>query len=204
VSSSLRRSSVVAFLFALLACAAVSPPAHAIGPCDADVPPDSCYQTFEETQAQSLGVSNGTASAITSSPSGINCGSDCSQNYNATRTCDGFGCGDWVYPSVTLTSGTPPAGYQASWSGCDSSTSTTCTLEVVGTKNVSLGWNDVQAPSLTFTQPAKRGPNATSVTASATDNSGAVTYNWTVDGAAQGSNAVPVATIEVVAGAVQP
>ena len=196
----MRGSSSVVALIVLLACAAIASPAHAIGPCDSDTPPDSCFDTFEETQAQSLSVTNATAAAVTSSPSGINCGADCSQNYNATRTCDGFGCEDWVYPSVTLTSGTPPVGYQASWSGCDSTTSATCTLTMEGPKTVSR--SGLRPGAVAHLRPtrqarAERGERD----GQRHRQRGAVpTYNWTVDGAEQSSHGSALSVLSLSAG----
>jgi hypothetical protein len=132
-------------------------------------------------------------SAITSSPSGLNCGATCSTSQTVSALCDP----DCAWPAATtwtLTATAPPAGYTASWTGCDSSTATSCSTsagdETTGsaTRNVSLSWADTTAPTVTFNPPAKVGPSNYNVGASASDNSGAVaSYQWAVDGVTQGA-----------------
>ncbi|MBF0517899.1 MAG: hypothetical protein HQK97_12470, partial [Nitrospirae bacterium] len=71
-----------------------------------------------------LTVNNSGNGTITSSPSGISCGSACSTPYAAGA-------------SVTLTA-TPNTGYTfSSWSGCDSTSGSECTIAMSSDKSVS-------------------------------------------------------------------
>lgn len=71
-----------------------------------------------------LSVSKSGSGTITSSPSGINCGSTCGANYTSGT-------------SVTLTE-SPSSGYTfSSWGGSCSGSGTTCTVSMTGTKSVS-------------------------------------------------------------------
>ena len=72
----------------------------------------------------SVSVTGTGTGTVTSSPSGINCGADCSETYN-----DGT--------SVTLTA-TPGVGQGfTGWGGACSGTSTTCTLSMTAARSVS-------------------------------------------------------------------
>jgi|GEM_PF-3440072 len=78
----------------------------------------------------SLSVSksgNGTGT-ITSAPAGINCGTSCSATYN-------------INTSVTLTATSDVTSNFTSWSGCDSTNGTSCTVNMTGAKT----------PTATFT-----------------------------------------------------
>jgi hypothetical protein len=68
------------------------------------------------------------AGTVTSSPAGINCGSDCNERYTSGQ-------------SVTLNA-TPAAGSSfAGWSGCNSSTGTSCVVSMTAAKTVSAAFN---------------------------------------------------------------
>ena len=85
----------------------------------------SCGEDSTPPTEYSLGVDKtGTGSGtVTSDPVGIDCGGDCGESYEGGTT-------------VTL-SATPDGGSVLSdWSGCDSATGTTCTVEMNGDKSV--------------------------------------------------------------------
>ena len=60
---------------------------------------------------------------VTSSPAGINCGADCSELYN-------------INTPVTLTAAPDANSTFTSWSGCDSTNGTACTVTLTAAKNV--------------------------------------------------------------------
>jgi fibronectin type 3 domain-containing protein len=111
---------------------------------------------FDSAYAVNFSKSGSAASSITvqSSPAGINCGGLCtsaSYSYNQGQT-------------VTL-SATPTAGYTTVWTGCDSSTVTTCTINSISANKT-----------------------VTAVFTTATESTGLVA-NWTFD-EASGSTAI--------------
>lgn len=65
---------------------------------------------------------------VTSSPAGINCGGDCAEAY-----ADGT--------SVVLTAAPAANSNLASWTGCDSTTATTCTVAINAVRNVTATFN---------------------------------------------------------------
>lgn len=72
---------------------------------------------------------SGTGSGIvTSSPSGISCGSDCTEDYTSGT-------------SVTLTASADTGSVFAGWSGACSGTSTTCTVTMTEAKSVTATFN---------------------------------------------------------------
>ena len=95
--------------------------------------PNMCTVTMDQARSVTatfaaiiwpLSVSVTGTGTVTSSPSGINCGADCSETYN-----DGT--------SVTLTA-TPGVGQGfTGWGGACSGTSTTCTLSMTAARSVS-------------------------------------------------------------------
>lgn len=74
----------------------------------------------------SLSVQRGgnPAGLVTSSPGGINCGSTCTASYSGGST-------------VTLTATGAPVG---SWTGCDSFTATTCTVNVTSNRSLNVSF----------------------------------------------------------------
>jgi hypothetical protein len=182
----LDRSRATALLLAIattiLLAATHATPAYAISPCDGDNPPSSCFDTHTENQARTLTVTR-SAGTVTSSPSGISCGSTCSASFNATRECDYYDCTDWSDPSVTLTAASGPSGFAPAWSGCTPSGST-CAVTLDASKSVSLGWTDVTDPTVGMTINSvnnKVGPSAI-VSAVAGDNAGVSKVDFFVDG----------------------
>jgi hypothetical protein len=69
-----------------------------------------------------LGSGNGT---VTSSPSGVNCGTDCSESYA-------------IGTVVTLTGS--PAALVTGWSGCDTVSGATCTVTMSSAKSVTASF----------------------------------------------------------------
>jgi List-Bact-rpt repeat protein len=94
------------------------------------------------------GAGSGT---ITSSPTGINCGNDCSESYAGGAT-------------VALTATASSGSTFASWSACDSTSGTTCTVQMSAAKTVTATFN-VQAVNYTLTV-SKSGAGSGSVTSS--------------------------------------
>ncbi len=79
------------------------------------------------------------AGAVTSVPAGISCGADCAQAY-----ADGT--------SVTLTATPASNSNLASWSGCDSVTTTTCTVAINAARNVTATFDLNPPQALTVTK----------------------------------------------------
>jgi hypothetical protein len=78
--------------------------------------------TLAVSKTSTLGLGSGT---VTSSPAGINCGSICSASYVSGTT-------------VVLTATPDLLSGVAGWTGCDSSTATTCTVDVNAAKAVTV------------------------------------------------------------------
>lgn len=86
------------------------------------------FNTTATTRALSITKAGAGTGTVTSSPSGINCGSACSANYaNAT--------------SVTLTAAAASGSTFGGWSGDCSGTGTTCTLSMTAARNVTATFN---------------------------------------------------------------
>ena len=93
--------------------------------------------TFAPVPTHALHVYTGaSAGAVTSSPSGISCGSTCSATYNADQT-------------VTLTAAVPPGYVLDSWSGCDTTSGDTCTVAMSSDRSVWL-YTSIQTYNLTI------------------------------------------------------
>jgi hypothetical protein len=75
------------------------------------------------TQTKQLTVVRNGSGSVTSSPSGINCGSTCSAAF-ATNT------------SVTLTATTLNGSVFSGWNGCDTASGTTCTVTMSASRSV--------------------------------------------------------------------
>jgi hypothetical protein len=92
---------------------------------------------------------------VTSNPTGINCGADCTENYTSGT-------------SVTLTAA-PASGWSfSSWGGDCSGTSTTCTITMNSAKNVTA----------TFTQPTQQTPTISAPATSTGSFSVSISYTW--------------------------
>ncbi|MFZ3137286.1 MAG: CARDB domain-containing protein [Thermodesulfovibrionales bacterium] len=84
--------------------------------------------TTEDTEYYVLNFSTIGSGIVTSNPSGINCGLDCSETFDKDTI-------------VTLTA-TADSGYIFSaWSGCDSISGNTCTVAMNGNKNVTANFS---------------------------------------------------------------
>jgi Divergent InlB B-repeat domain/RTX calcium-binding nonapeptide repeat (4 copies) len=94
---------------------------------------------------------NGSSGTVTSSPSGINCGSDCDESY-VTGT------------EVTLTATADSGSAFVSWSGCDSTNGNQCTVTMSAAKNVTATFKKVWDLTVTKTTPG--GGGAGTVTSS--------------------------------------
>ncbi|MEA2311153.1 MAG: large repetitive protein [Solirubrobacteraceae bacterium] len=195
MSRSIRSLIVLAGAVAAVAVAHVATAPAA--PCTACLPipiptPISTPISTTVTATRTLQVTAPPRAGVTSDPAGIKCGRLCTTSVDVTgdcpRACVFPGASTW-----TLSAEAPPAGFAATWDGCTSPTDTSCVASAgssrlgEATATVTLTWTDVQAPTVTFIQPAKIGPSHDSVSATATDNSSsALSFDWTVDGAPSG------------------
>jgi uncharacterized repeat protein (TIGR02543 family) len=92
----------------------------------------SASATFTTNSYMFSVTKNGTGSGtVTSSPTGIDCGSDCSQGFDHGQ-------------QVVLTAARDADSNQTaiSWTGCDSSTGTTCNVTVNGAENVAATFTE--------------------------------------------------------------
>jgi len=105
------------------------------------------WEIAEEPPIQ-LSVTVQGAGDVTSTPAGINCGSDCSETYD-------------VVTGVTLTATPSGSAVFAGWSGACTGTATTCTLTMNGPKLVTASFSN--KPVLTVT---KAGSGSGSVSSS--------------------------------------
>jgi len=85
-----------------------------------------------------MGSAAGVAS-VTSSPTGINCGADCTEEYPGGTT-------------VVLTASAPAGSVFAGFTGCDRSTTTTCTVNVTALRNVTATFTSVPLRNLTVSR----------------------------------------------------
>src|SRR3954454_16106142 len=72
------------------------------------------------TAKRSITVSRPAGATVTGS--GINCGSTCTNSVTVGGFCDGADCSYDPATTWSLTATAPPAGYTATWTGCDSAT----------------------------------------------------------------------------------
>jgi hypothetical protein len=193
----------MALLAALAAFALSTGSAAAIPPqCDPTQDPEcgGGGGPFTEFGSRTLTVNRNGAGHVGSSPSGIDCGTDCSAVASVSHECDDFDCGSWPPASTwTLTASGGPTGYSASWSAPGCAVGPTCNVslgdESTGDDDVTVNvsWVDTQKPTVNFNAvAAKFGPAQPSISASGTDNSGSVArYEWRIDNvlqAGQGSS----------------
>jgi hypothetical protein len=175
-------------LFAIAALLALSGggSASAFG-CNPDTDPgcDPGTGIITTHPTVTLTVSGGSRGTITDDAGHISCGSgatDCTQSYSSTRTCDGEDC-TTTGPAVTLTASGGGAGYDPTWTGCDSASGSTCSITMDSNHNVSLAWTDVANPTVALSNPASKAGPSTIFTATAADNSGVVSrVEFYVDG----------------------
>ena len=178
------------------------------GPGSASAIPPSCDDpsecTWTEDGDRTLTVTR-TAGTITGT--GINCGSDCSDNQPVIRSCEvGDGCADWPDATTwTLTASNGPAGYSAQWSACGRAP--TCSVSLGSASKgddsatVALSWVDTAKPSVTFAPPVKVGPSGYNVSAGGADNSGSIHhFAWWVDGQAQATTGSALSLSGVASG----
>ena len=64
--------------------------------------------------------------SVTSSPAGINCGTDCTENYI-------------IHTTVTLTAN-PGIGLVTGWDGCDASNGNQCTVKMESARQVTANF----------------------------------------------------------------
>ena len=122
------------------------------------------------------GVAVGT---VTSSPAGISCGDDCTEDFPQVTECfeNQHGaeiCNDFPQ-SVTLTAGAANGFAISGWSGCGSSAGNECSVSMATDKTVTAAYTDVASPSVSLTEPSA-GARSGSVEFKAT-----AADNWEVD-----------------------
>jgi len=129
-----------------------------------------------------LSVNKNGAGTVTSSPSGINCGSTCSAQFNRGT-------------SVTLTA-SPSAGYYlSSWSGCDSASGNTCSVTMNSDRSVTVSFSQciysIDPTSKTFDYKGGTGSISVSTNSScswtATSNCSWVTITSGASGSGNGT-----------------
>jgi hypothetical protein len=176
---------LAAFALAVLLLIAAHPrAAHAENPCDADNPPDYCFETYDDSTTATLTVNMPGGAHVVSSGGLLDCTASCSRSRTYTRTCSPVsGCPDFVYSDYTLSASGGPAGYAPAWTNCGWISGTICGLTLDASRTVTLGWADVTPPTIAFSPPAKVGA-ATTIGASGSDNSGSWSFDWWVDGTA--------------------
>lgn len=103
----------------------------------ADSSSDSVVITVKNLYALTVTKAGTGSGTVTSSPAGINCGSDCSESYTYNT-------------SVTLTAAVSVGSTFAGWSGNCSGTATTCSLTMSAAKSVTATFN-MNLPSANVT-----------------------------------------------------
>ena len=103
--------------------------------CKIDTERSSSLAAFKGTTPTSnkfsLSISKLGNGNVASSPAGINCGEDCTEEYTEDTNNE---------PSITLTA-TPETGYGfSSWIGCDSSDGNTCTVVINSNKTITANF----------------------------------------------------------------
>jgi hypothetical protein len=185
------RWSVAIIVAAVLALAAVgivlsSKPVQALD-CDPTI--QDCSGGGTTTHIiNTLTVSTSGNGTVTSSDGGINCGSDCSQNYNYSIFCDTNGdCTTPDYVTVGLNPSPAPGYSLVSWSG-DCAGAGSCAVTMDDDRTVSAQFADLTNPTVSLTSPSNNTKVGTSFTASATasDGAGVASVQFLVDGVSQG------------------
>jgi hypothetical protein len=147
---------------------------------------------------------------VTSSPAGINCGSDCAHTWTYTVDCSSDPeCAYSDVTTVALSASGGPSGYSPIWTACnanatgsacssidpdprpcDSVSSGQCSMDMKGNFRVSLAWVDTSPPNKpTLSGPAEIGSGPATFTASTSDNSGHVArVEFFVNGVPAGSD----------------
>jgi hypothetical protein len=91
----------------------------------------TCTATFNISHYTLAVTKTGSGSGtVTSSPGGINCGSDCSENY-------------LISTQVTLTAAPAAGSTFEGWSGCDSTNGTSCVVTIDGNKTVTANYGNI-------------------------------------------------------------
>lgn len=105
------------------------------------------------------------AGRVTSSPPGIDCPSDCTE--------------DLAPQSVSLVAYAPGSGYAIDhWGGCDTTHSdpTACSINLAQARTVQAFWNDVQSPTIIFGGPTGTVSGTILLNPTVSDNSGTVDH----------------------------
>jgi len=167
----------------LLATAALaflpSTAAHASCPIN---DPD-CGGPTEHTYSSTLTVNTQNVGSVTSSPAGIACPGDCTEQDDVTVPSNIRPTLGWT--TYTLTASGGPAGTTPAWSGCDSEDSSHRCIVANDdeTTSVALGWFDITDPTVQLTSPAEGAKVGPTVLAQATaaDGAGIMKVRFEID-----------------------
>jgi hypothetical protein len=118
-------------------------------------------QTFTLT----AGVTGTGTGTLTSNPIGISCPADCTQAYNAGT-------------SVVLTEAPGGGSYFGAWTGCGSTTATTCTVTMDAARSVSASF--ILLPTITTTTLTDATIGVAYGPTTLTVSGGAAPFSWTV------------------------
>ena len=177
---------LLAVAAAATACGFLLSAQPALALCPVDDPGCGGGGTTTHIVTNTLTVTK-TSGTVTSTPAGIDCGTDCTATSNQTVTCSGGDCTDpdpngWTTFTLSATGG--PSGYSPLWGGCASVSANQCTVTADADKTVSLSWIDTTNPSVSLSVPSAGGrvgpvPN---ISASASDNAGVAKVEFRVNG----------------------
>jgi Big-like domain-containing protein len=124
------------------------------------------------------------AGTVSSTPSGINCGTTCTVDDSQTVPCSGGFCDDpdpngWQ--TYTLTASGGPNGFSPNWTGCGSVASAACQVTLDQDRDVALAWLDTTDPvlnTLSVTNAAGKVGAVAQTSATASDNAGVARVEW--------------------------
>ncbi len=182
---------VLIILMSTLALAAVS-----AGSAMAACPVTGCGGTGGTgTSTQTFDLTVAAPSRGTITGTSINCGaagSDCTSSLTYTYNCIEYECTRTPEADQVLTlAWSGPAGFGATWSGCETVTAGQCNVLMDADRDASAAVADVADPTVAITGPADEVGNSVVLSATAADNDGVKRVDFFVDGALKGSDTVP-------------
>jgi hypothetical protein len=161
--------------------------ASAVPPTCQDDCPDPGPVITHPTIMHKLTVNRPATGTVTSSLAGIDCpagsGGTCVVSDAQTVTCVDGECtepDDALWATYTLSASGGAAGFGPSWSG--SCSGATCTTKLTAARTVTLGWQDIENPTVALTGPGAKVGKTMSASANASDNAGVARVEFYVDG----------------------